>query len=232
MGRLILEAEARDGTGKGIVRKLRREGFIPAVLYGLKQKPESLKVKEEDFEEVKRGGAEHAVIEIKVGESAKTPAVVKEEQFDRVSGGLLHVDFCRVSLTEKLKFFVPVVTTGESAGVKVGGVLEHILREIEVECLPDKMPENIEIDVTDLEIGDSVHIRDIDSPEGVEIVTDGSRGVISVMAPRVVEEEEVAEEAVEPELVGGDEEAEEPAEEEGKKEQSEGEEKGKGKRMK
>ena len=229
MGHLTLEADVadvREKAGKGVARGLRREGIIPAVLYGTKEKTVSLKVKEKDFEKVRRAGGEHAVMELKVG-NATTPAVVKEEQFDPVWGKLLHVDFLRVSLTEKMRSMVPLATVGESAGEKAGGVVEHIMREVEVECLPDRIPENIEIDVTGLKIGDSLRAQDLTAPEAVEIVTEPDRVIISVIPPRVEEEVE-KEEAAEPELIGGEKKAEETVEEmaeekadEGKKEKKE-----------
>jgi large subunit ribosomal protein L25 len=212
MEHLMLEAEVREKAGKGIARGLRREGFIPAVLYGIKEKTVSLQVNEKDFENVKRDGGEHAVIDLRVGHAA-TPAVVKEEQFDPVLGKLLHVDFLRVSLTEKMRSMVPLATVGEAAGEKAGGIVEHIMREVEVECLPDRIPENIEIDVTHLEIGDSLRVQDLTAPEVVEIVTEPGRVIISVLPPRVVEEEVEKEEAAEPELIGEKEKAEEGAEE-------------------
>ncbi len=215
MGHLMLEADVREKAGKGIARGLRREGIIPAVLYGTKERTVSLQVKEEDFKKVKRAGGEHVVIDLRVGRSA-TPAVVKEEQIDPVWGKLLHVDFLRVSLTEKMRSMVALGTVGESAGEKAGGIVEHILREVEVECLPDRIPENIEVDVTSLEIGDSLRVRDVTVPEAVEIVTESDRVIISVIPPRVLEEEVEKEEAVEPELVGEKEKTEETAEEEKK----------------
>ncbi len=224
MERLALEGQVREKAGKGIARKLRREGMIPAILYGTKQKVVPLQVKEKDLEKLRRAGGEHAVIDLKVGKST-TPAIIREEQFDPVWGKLLHIDFCRVKLTEKMKVGVPVVAVGESAGVKEGGILEHVLREIEVECLPDKIPESFEVDVTSLGIGNLVHVRDISPPEGVEIATEGDRVVVSIVAPRVVEEE-VVEEVAEPELVGEKEEGEERAEEEAEEEKGEGKEKG------
>ena len=224
MGHLMLEAEVREKAGKGTARGLRREGIIPVVLYGTKEKVVSLQVKEKDFEEVKRAGGEHAVIDLRVGHDA-TPAVVKEEQLDPVWGKLLHVDFLRVSLTEKMKSPVPIVTIGEAAGEKAGGIVEHILREIEVECLPDRIPGNIEVDVTSLEIGDSLRVRDLTVPEAVEIVTESDRVIISVIPPRVVEEEVEEEEAAEPELVGEKEKAEETAEETEQEEKKEKKEK-------
>ncbi len=220
MGHLMLEAEVRGKAGKGIARGLRREGLIPAILCGMKEKTVSLQVNETDFGNVKRAGGEHAVIELKVGRSA-TPAVVKEEQFDPVLGNLLHVDFLRVSLTEKMRSMVPLVTVGEAAGEKAGGIVEHVLREVEVECLPDGIPENIEIDVTRLEIGDSLRAQDLTVPEAVEIVTEADRVIISVIAPRVIEEEVEKEEAVEPELVGEEKKEEETTEEEEGKEKKE-----------
>jgi large subunit ribosomal protein L25 len=244
MGRLTLEGKIREKAGKGIARKLRREGFVPAILYGVGKKVVPLQVKEQDFEKVRRAGGEHNVIELRVGEST-TPAIIREEQFDPVWGRLQHIDFFRVKLTEKMRVSVPVVTVGESAGGKEGGVLDHVLREGEVECFADKIPENIEVDITSLNIGDLVHVRDVSSPESVEIVTEGDRVVVSIIAPRVVEEE-VVEEAAEPELVGGEEKPEEEAEgaeekdkgrgkeqekeKEGEKEKEKGKEKGKEKK--
>ncbi len=235
MEHLILETEIRERAGKRPVRKLRREGCVPAVLYGLKQETLHLQVKEKDFELVLRSGGENAVIDLKVtGSGDSTFAVIKDRQFDPVWGKLLHIDFYRVSMTEKLSAEVPVVTVGESAGEKAGGTVEHILREVTVECLPDRIPESIEIDVTALEIGNSIHARDLSVPEGVKIITEPDRVVISVIAPRVVEEEVAAEEAVEPELVGEKEEAEEEAEEkkEEKKEEKREEKKEEGKKEK
>ena len=228
MEHLILETEIREEAGKGPARRLRREGCIPAVLYGLKQETVSLKVKEKDFEFILRSGGENAVIDLKgTGSGDSTSVVIKDRQFDHVWGKLRHIDFYRVSLTEKLSAEVPVVTIGESAGEKEGGTLEHILREVTVECLPDRIPENIEVDVTALEIGHSIHARELSAPEDVEIITEPDRVVISVIAPRVVEEEVAAEEAAEPELVGEKKEAEEEA---GEKKEEKGEERKEGKK--
>ncbi len=220
MERLTLEGEVREKTGKGIVGKLRREGLIPAILYGTKKKVVPLQVKEKDLEGVRHAGGEHALIDLKVGNST-TVAIIKEEQLDPVWGKLLHVDFCRVKLTEKMRVGVPIVTVGECAGEKEGGTLDHVSREIEVECFPDKIPERIEVDVTNLGIGDLIHVKDISPPEDVEIVTEGGRVVVSVIAPRVIEEE-VVEEVAEPELVGEKKEGEEKVEGEAKEGAKEG----------
>ena len=207
MAHLSLEAGVRKSDGKGAVNRLRREGYIPAVLYGVSNKNIPIMVKEKDFHDIKHSGGEHGVIDLSV-EGDVSPTVIKEQQFDPVWGRLLHIDFCRVKLTEKMTVEVGIETVGESAGEKVGGIVDHVMREIEVECLPDRIPESIEVDISDLEIGDLMHVRDLKMPEGVEVVGETDRVVLYVLAPK--EEEEIeAEEAVEPELVGAEEGAEE-----------------------
>ena len=205
MERPTLEAKVREKTGKSAAHFLRREGWVPAVLYGLKEETISLQVKEKEFAGIVKESGENAVIDLEIGGEADSAVhgIVKERQFDPVWGKLLHIDFLRISLTQKLTAEVPVVTIGESAGEKEGGILEHVLRHVEVECLPDKIPENIEVDVTGLEIGDSIHVEQLVVPADAEMVTEHDKVVISIVRPRVEEEKEVVEEeAEEPELVG------------------------------
>ena len=204
MERPTLEAKVREKTGKSAAHLLRREGWVPAVLYGLKEETTSIQVKEKEFEDIIRKVGENAVIDIETGEEdSAIHGIVRERQFEPVLGKLLHIDFLRISLTQKLTAEVPVVTVGEYAGEKEGGVLEHVLRYVEVECLPDKIPENIELDVTGLEIGDSIHVEQLVVPADVEMVTEHDKVVVSIVRPRVEEEKEaVEEESEEPELVG------------------------------
>ncbi len=213
MEHLGLEARRRKGAGKQACKSARKSGFIPGVVYGLGEKPVAVEVASRDFEKARKSGGEHSVIDLKIagdGDSMDIfPVIVRDEQFHPAKGGLLHVDFYRVSLTQEITSQVPLETFGEPEGIKFGGILEHNLRELEVRCLPDALPEKIEIDVSALKIGDSIHVRDIPPPEGVEILDGQDMIVVAVIPPRVEEEvvEEV-EEALEPERVGEEKEPE------------------------
>ena len=199
MEEIILEAEKREVTGKNKVRVLRGQGFIPAVVYSDGKNSMPIKVSRHEFLRlIHQKRIESAVINLKVKDDSKAkgrPCMIKELQQDPVKGDIIHIDFNEISLTKAIKVNVSVVTKGESAGVKhEGGSLEHILWEIEIECLPTAIPKNIEIDVTALKIGDSIHIKDIVFPAGVKVLADADAVVLSVAAPM---KEEVAVEAVE-----------------------------------
>ena len=211
MEKISLEAEIREKTGKGSAGRLRKRGYIPAILYGGKEKAQSLVVNTKDLERALSSEVgENVIISLKVGDKTKT-VIVKDMQTDPVRGDLLHVDLCQISLREKLKASVPIVVRGEAPGVKEGGILQHRLREIEVECLPTEIPESISVDVSGLGIGDSLHVKDLSLPAGkagvtgdIKILADGEESVVSIVPPTV---EEVApptpEEVVaEPEVIG------------------------------
>ncbi|MBN2190879.1 MAG: 50S ribosomal protein L25, partial [Candidatus Aureabacteria bacterium] len=157
----------------------------------------------------------------------KRKVLIKEAQIDPMSNKIIHIDFKEVYMDEKIKTHVPVAEKGEAKGVKdQGGILEHILRELEIECLPGEIPEKIDVDISNLELGASIHVSDLTPPKGVKILTDSEEAIFSVAVPKEIEEPaagEVSEEeaAAEPEVIGkgGKEEEEEPEEEE-KKEQT------------
>ena len=220
-----MKAQARQETGKGISRRLRRAGRVPAVVYGGKGKSLAVDVDLRELEAVLRQSGENVVIALEVeGAKTKSPQTVmlRDVKHGAVHGRLEHADFLRISLDEKIRLRVPVKTTGECEGVKMGGILEHQLWELEVECLPTQIPEAITVDVTSMEIGDSVHVRDLAAPEGGEIQEEADRSVVSVIAPKVaeVEEEVVPAAAAEPELVGAeDKEAREQEEKPGEEKQ-------------
>lgn len=208
MEEIILEAKVRTQTGKGAVRKLRRQGRIPAILYGGKGEPLPLEVEEREYEALSgKTAGQNVIINLKLDkENGEAIALIKDIQHHPVTERVLHIDFCRISLQKKLTVPVPVAVAGESAGVREGGVLEHLLWEVEVECLPTQIPEKIEVDISPLNIGDTVHVRDLKVGEGIRILTDGGKTILSVVPPRVIEEEvveeEKEEEAAEPEVVG------------------------------
>lgn len=204
-----LKASTRTAGGKGAVRKVRAKGTLPVVLYGGDQEPVSLKLDSHQFELLVHGrSGEHAVVSIEVEDKpeSNSPALLKAVQRHPVRGHILHADFLRIRLDERIATIVPVRATGQPVGVIEGGVLDQQLREVEVECLALEVPDEILIDITALQVGDSIHVAQLTVPENVTIVTDPERPVVAVHAPRVVKEEEPEE--VEGEGEGEGEEAE------------------------
>ena len=197
-----LEVEARDKTGKGVARKLRAAGRIPAVLYGGGHSAFPLALDPAALHTILTGSemGMNTLIDLKVAGHAELDGktvMVRELQRDPVKGSFIHADLYEVDLGQKIEVSVPIRVTGKSAGVELGGILDHSLREVEVKCLPRAIPDEFVIDVTPLELGDSLHVRDIALPAGVELVSDADLSVISVVAPAKEEEpaaEEVSEE--------------------------------------
>lgn len=204
-----LKTKIRTTTGNGPARRLRMSGQIPAVLYGPKTEPVPLSVDKSDLELLfKKGGIGQIVLNLviqKNGETLTMPAMIKELQTHPVSRNFIHVDFYEIKMDQKITAKIPVITTGKAKGVELGGILQIVRREIEVECLPLAVPESIEIDISDLDIGDSIHVRDI-KPEGeIEFLEEDDYTVVTVVAPKLEEEEE---EELEEEEEGEEEEAE------------------------
>ena len=200
MEEIILEVQPREEIGKSKVKGLREEGFIPAVIYAEGKKSQPIKVSHRQlWQLIHQHRLESIVINLKMSEDKKQKGrscLIKEIQYDPVKGDIVHVDFNEISLTKVIKVNVPVVAKGEPMGVKQeGGSLEHTLWEIEVECLPTDIPKDIEVDVSQLKIGDSIHIKDITFPSNVKVLNSPEAIVFSVSAP--IKEEEVALPAVE-----------------------------------
>lgn len=205
MEKILLKAEARTELGKGGARSLRRSNMLPAIIYaGGKSKPIKLDRKE-IVRLISSGVGEHALINIELtGEKSKQevhPSLIKEYQADPVTNELLHVDFLEVSLKKKIKINIPIVLTKEPAGIKLGGILQHHLREVQIECLPTQIPDGIDVDAEFIDIGHSLHVSDLQPPEGIKILTDPHEVILLVTAPVVEEVAEVEEEVEEPELV-------------------------------
>jgi large subunit ribosomal protein L25 len=192
---LNLKASQREAVGNGPSRVLRREGKIPAILYGPKTEPIKLAIDKLDLEPVfKSGAVAQKLLKLDIdGGGASRNVMIKEMQKHPVSRSLLHLDFYEVTMDQKLKVMVPVVTTGKSVGVEMGGMLQIIRRELEVLCLPNQVPENITIDVSDLEIGDSLHVEDLLLEEDVEVLADVNFTILTVLSPKAEEEEEEVE---------------------------------------
>ncbi len=205
MEKLELQATVRKSVGNGPARVLRRAGQIPAVLYGRKMETVLLSVSTKDLELILKDGSFGQVIlnlVIQNGKKVTKAAMIKELQTHPVSGSLIHIDFYEVDMKRQIKVMVPVVTTGKSVGIEEGGLLNIVRRELEVLCLPGDIPEAIEIDISEMAIGDSIHLEDVLLGENVEVVTDVNYTVVTVLSPKV-EEEEVEEE--EEELEGAEE---------------------------
>lgn len=209
MEKILLNAEARPEKGKGSARSLRRREMLPAIIYSAgKSTPIKLN-RREVVKLISSGVGEHALINIELTEGEKKkashPTLIKEYQTDPVTNELLHVDFFEVSLKKKIKINIPVVLVKEPRGVKQGGIMQHHIREIQIECFPTEIPDGIDVDAEFMEIGQSLHVSDLKPPEGIKITSDPNEVILSVMAPVVEEEapEEIAEEegAAEPELV-------------------------------
>lgn len=208
MEKIELQATVRKSVGNGPARVLRRAGQIPAVLYGRKIEPVLLSVNTKDLEQIlKKGSFGQFILNLVIqnGKKVTKPAIIKELQTHPVSGNLIHIDFYEVDMKRQIKVMVPVVTTGKSVGIEEGGLLNIVRRELEVFCLPGDIPEAIEIDISELGIGDSIHLEDVPLGENVEVATDVNYTVVTVLSPKV--EEEVVEEEEE-ELEGEEEGAE------------------------
>ena len=188
-----LKAEQRTAIGRSAVRKLKTRGIIPAIVYGGKEKPQPLQVAARDINAVlSHASGENILVELEIaGEQSNRMALVQEIQHSPVGGDILHVDFHAVSMDEKIQAEVPLEPVGIANGVKnFGGLLEQSLRSLPIECLPRDLPDRLTVDVSNLNIGDSIHVRDIQLPSGVTAKTQPDLTAFSVLAP-VVEEEPV-----------------------------------------
>lgn len=219
MESLKLTSEYRGSSGKGVSRKLRAQGRVPAVLYGHSEEAVKISVNERDFRRVLRVRGETAIIGLTIeGEVKKDcDAIIKEIQQHPATGKILHVDFQHIRHGEKIKIDVPVELLGEPLGVKeMGGVLEHGPRELVIRCLPGDIPERIEVDVTALKMHDAIHVKDIAAQHpGFEFLDDLDT-TLAIVVPSRVEEAaptRAAEEIAEPEVVGKSKEAEKKKEE-------------------
>jgi len=199
MEEIILEAELREGRGRANTKDLKESGYLPSVVYFHGQDAVSIKVSRSALLKLlHQHHLENVIINLKIKDDQKAkvkPCLVKEIQYNPVSEEIIHVDFNEISLTEAIKVNVPVQIKGESVGVKQdGGSLEYLLWEIEVECLPTNIPQDIQVDISALKIGDAIHIKDIAFPEQVKPVSDPEAVVLHVVAPM---KEEAPAEAVE-----------------------------------
>jgi len=222
----VLKAQPRAERGKGDARRFRAAGRLPAILYGKEMEPRALSLDLQEAETLfERISVENTILDLEIeGDDQPVQALIREIQSYPHKPGLLHVDFLRIQKGVAVEVEIPVSLEGIPVGVREsGGVLEQIINELRVKCIPSKIPEVVSIDVAGMDIGDAIHVYDIDLGEGVGILVDPERTVCSVQIPKVVTvEEEVPEE----ELAEVLEEGEVPPEEEASEEEggAEGEE--------
>ncbi len=209
MPQLSLAAQVRTDAGKGAARRLRRNDQVPAIFYGPNSQPVMLAVKYLDLKTLlKSASSENVIFQLQIesgqGKSSKT-VMLKELQADPIKPVYYHADFYEISMDKELTLNVPVHLVGTPTGASKGGILQHVKRELSVICLPGNLVEFLEVDVTALDIGDAVHVKDLALPTGMKTAEDGDTTVAVVTAPHVVAEK------VEEEVVEGEEKAEEAA---------------------
>jgi large subunit ribosomal protein L25 len=211
MSELTIEVQRRETAGKGPSRRLRAAGLVPAVVYGGELGALSIQVQERAIYTLLRASGENSVFLLKLaGSEQSRHTMIKELQVDPLTGGLVHIDFQRIDMSEKVRVKVPLELMGVPLGVKnEGGMIDFVTRELEVECLPAEIPNHLELDVSALHIGQHLEAADVQLPESVELIEEPHRVVVSIAQPRLeaAAGEEEAEEmleaqAQEPEVIG------------------------------
>ena len=187
MEQVLIKADKRNSKGKGVVRKLRAAGRIPGVLYGTHVEPVSITVSARDWENITRHMKRNVIFDMEISDGAaidKRPVMVKEVQRDGLGVNVLHLDFFQVSMEETVEVEVPIHLKGKAKGEVLGGIIDVHLRSIRVECLPSQIPEELTLDITELDIGDSIHVSDLSLP-GVKLVEHGDIAILSIIPPTV-----------------------------------------------
>lgn len=207
---VVVEVDVREPGSSNRAKRLRRDGKLPAVLYGEGRPSRTVTCSPREVVEILRSEhGQNSILTLKVADGRKQTAMVHDYTVDPVSRKLLHVDFKRIDLKVAVEVNVPIELAGDPRGVKLeDGILEQVIREVLVRCLPTVIPDSLVIDVSDLEIGDAVHVSDLPAADGVEILGDPDQTVATVAPPTVAEveaeeEEDLLGEAPEPELIGG-----------------------------
>ncbi len=185
---LKLKVVPRESSGKGPARQARMKGSIPGTLYGGGKEPASVSVNLREFGHlIQEAGGEHAVVELQCDDAnVSGPALVKGVQHHPVRNTFMHADFQRINLDENIKTVIPIVLIGRAVGQVEGGVLDHTLRDIDIECKALEVPEQIEYDITEMAIGDRIHLSDLTLPDSITVLTEMTRTVATIHQPRVV----------------------------------------------
>ncbi len=197
MEEILIKAETRSGKGKSAVKKIRMQGGIPAVLYGKDTESIPLTVSLKDWEKLRRRLKRNAILKMELlgSVTGSRPVMVKNVQRGIIADTIDHIDFLQVSMERKVEVEIPIYLTGESKGVVNGGIVEQHLRTVMAECLPSQIPEKVDVDITDLDIGDSIHVHEI-AIEGVKLLENPGVAIVTIIPPTTGEEKVVAEETV------------------------------------
>ena len=214
MQQVKLEAQKREASGKGAARGMRRAGNLPGVLYGRQNEVIPIQISARGFQDFLHNYGENAFINLEIAGHGTENVMVKEIQRDPVSNQLLHTDLLRIAMDEPITSAASIVLVGSAPGIQEGGILEFPHRQLTLHCLPTLLPEEIEVDISELEIDDRLSVSDISLPEGIEVLDDPNTRVVAVVPPRIEEEPEEgdeleegmeveaeADEATEPELI-------------------------------
>jgi len=207
-----LKAEAREHTGSRPAAKVRKEGRIPAIVYGHQQEPKAITLDAHDFVEGLHHG--HRVLDVQLGRK-KEKVMVKDLQYDHLGKQVVHADLMRVDVTERVRVSVPIELKGVAKGTHEGGIINEQMDHIEVECVVTEIPESIPVNIKEVEVGDAIHAGDIMLPEGIKLVTEPGTVILTcglVAAAKTTEELE-AEAPTAPEVIGEEKEEEEGGEE-------------------
>jgi large subunit ribosomal protein L25 len=186
MEKIELTAQIREKAGKGVARSLRRNQMVPAVLYSHGKSMSIAMGNKEVTKVLNTEGGEHALITLKLDgakDKSERMALIKDYQVDPIKGALIHVDLMEVAMNEKVKIPVAVHIVGSAVGVKEGGIFQYGLRSLDVECLPNQIPDSIEVDISALKVNESIHVRDIKVAAGIRILTDGDATVATIQPP-------------------------------------------------
>ncbi|WP_070121545.1 50S ribosomal protein L25/general stress protein Ctc [Bacillus marinisedimentorum] len=201
---VTLHAKKRDNLNHSTTRKLRDEGNFPAVVYGYKTENQTIYINYADFIKTIREAGRNGILDLQVeGQNSRLSVMLQDYQTEPIKDEILHADFIAVNLKEEVEVEVPVHLTGEAAGVKEGGVVQHTLHNLNVRALPSDLPEYIELDVSALEIGDALQVQDLKKDGKYEILDEQESTIITVLPPQKPEEEEADEEAEAEEESGG-----------------------------
>ena len=213
MSEMTLEVQKREAQGKNVNRRLRAAGMVPAVVYGRGRDPLSIQVERRSVEELlRKTDGDNPVFLLKLaGTDQSRHTMIRELDMDPVNGSMIHIDFQRINMDESVRVSVHIELHGTAYGVKTdGGILDFVTREVEVECKPDKIPSHLDLDVTELHIGQHVEASVLEMPEGVELVDDPTRTIVSIVGKQREEVEDaegedglLTDEASQPERVDG-----------------------------
>ncbi|RKX63631.1 MAG: 50S ribosomal protein L25 [Thermodesulfobacteriota bacterium] len=200
MKQVTLSAIKREKTGKEISKKLRKQGLIPAIVYGPRFQPLPIAVKFNELESIlikHKGETLLFNLELSDGEPSKIQAILKDYQTHPITDKIIHIDFLAIHEEETITLDIPLEFLGKPVGISKGGVLEILLHELTIECLPSNIPDKIYIDISNLDVGDVLHVKDIKVPEGIKVINDPEETVLTIVAEAVEGTEEETEETSE-----------------------------------